>query len=205
MLALMEARPEVGISGCRLVRPDGTLDHACRRSFPTILGALGHLTGVGRRDLAPRALSQYRAPWIEAGPVDAVNGAFMLIRRSALEDVGTFDEGYWMYMEDLDLCYRFAQAGWTTWYEPTATAIHVKHGTTGRRRSLRLELSFHRGMARFYAKHYAPERSAATTLVVRAGIGIRLAALLLGRVIPAGRLAARMGIRGRRPTLANPG
>ena len=52
----------------------------------------------------------------------------MLIRRSALDEVGLFDEGYWMYMEDLDLCYRFAEAGWVTWYEPSATVIHVKAG-----------------------------------------------------------------------------
>lgn len=186
MLALMDAHPEIGIGGCRLVRPDGTLDHACRRSFPTILGALGHFTGVGRLEAAPRALSQYRTPWVDGGPVDAVNGAFMLMRRSALHEVGLFDEGYWMYMEDLDLCFRFKRAGWTTWYEPSATAVHVKHGTTGRRRSPRLELAFHRGMARFYREHYAPERSAATTLVVRAGIALRLGTTVLRSLVVPG-------------------
>ena len=84
-------------------------DHAARRSFPTPLGALAHFTGVGRRRRAPAALAQYRAPHVERGPVDAVSGAFMLIRRRALDDVGLFDEGYWLYMEDLDLCYRFAR------------------------------------------------------------------------------------------------
>ena len=59
----------------------------------------------------------------------------MLIRRAALDEVGLFDEGYWMYMEDLDLCYRFAEAGWVTWYEPSATVIHVKAGTSGPVRS----------------------------------------------------------------------
>jgi Glycosyltransferase like family 2 len=54
-----------------------------------------------------------------------VSGAFMLVRRPALDEVGRFDEGYWLYMEDLDLCYRFAKAGWVTWYEPSAVVTHV--------------------------------------------------------------------------------
>src|SRR5207253_9325538 len=90
-----------GICGPRLEQPDGPFAHAARRGFPTPVSALGHFTGVGRRtDLG--ALSAYRAPDVESGSVDAVNGACMLIRREALDDVGLFDEGYWMYMEDLD-------------------------------------------------------------------------------------------------------
>ncbi len=58
----------------------------------------------------------------------------MLIRRAALEQVGDFDEGYWMYMEDLDLCYRFAQAGWVTWYEPSVTRRARQGGTSGANR-----------------------------------------------------------------------
>src|SRR5581483_10997177 len=76
LLALMDEHPEIGICGCRLEREDGTFDHASRRSFPTVTGALGHFLGVGRRPWAPKVLAQYRAPDVEAGPVDAVNGAF---------------------------------------------------------------------------------------------------------------------------------
>ena len=96
------------MAGPRLELEDGSFDHASRRSFPTPLSALGHFTGLGRREGASGALADYRAPAVESGPVDAINGAFMLIRRAALEQVGAFDERYWMYMEDLDLCYRFA-------------------------------------------------------------------------------------------------
>ena len=64
----------------------------------------------------------------------------MLMRRATLDEVGLFDEGYWMYMEDLDLCYRAAQAGWITWYEPSVEAVHVKAGTSGRHRRLRAQL-----------------------------------------------------------------
>jgi N-acetylglucosaminyl-diphospho-decaprenol L-rhamnosyltransferase len=174
MLALMESHPEIGIAGCRLEREDGTFDHAARRSFPTPLGALGHFTGIGRHERAPAALSQYRAPSIEAGPVDAVNGAFMLIRRAALEEVGLFDEGYWMYMEDLDLCYRFRQAGWRTWYEPAVTVVHTKGASSGRFRSSRLNYAFHYGMLRFYRKHYAAMRNPLVNAAVYAGIAAKL-------------------------------
>jgi hypothetical protein len=169
LLTLMDSRPEVGISGCKLVRDDGTEDHAARRSFPTIAGAIGHFSGLGRRRRMPARLSQYVAPDV-AGPVDAVNGAFMLVRRAALDEVGLFDEGYWMYMEDLDLCYRFRKAGWVTWYEPSVAVWHVKHGTSGAVRGPRLDYAFHYGMFRFYRRHYARERIPVTNAIVYAGI-----------------------------------
>jgi N-acetylglucosaminyl-diphospho-decaprenol L-rhamnosyltransferase len=183
MLELMESHPEIGIAGCQLEREDGTFDHAARRSFPTPLGALGHFTGIGRREGAPVALAQYRAPAVDEGPVDAVNGAFMLIRRQALDEVGLFDEGYWMYMEDLDLCYRFGQAGWTTWYEPAVTVVHTKGATSGRFRSSRLNYAFHYGMLRFYRKHYAAMRNPLLNAAVYVGIAVKLALSLVANAI----------------------
>lgn len=183
LLDLMESRPTVGIAGCRLEREDGTLDHAARRSFPTPLGALGHFTGIGRRSGALASLSQYRAPSVKRGPVDAVNGAFMLIRREALEEVGLFDEGYWMYMEDLDLCYRFQQAGWTTWYEPDVTVVHTKGASAGKFRNSRLNYAFHYGMLRFYRTHYARTRNPILNIVVYAGIGLKLVVSLIVNAI----------------------
>ena len=103
----------------------------------------------------------------------------MLIRRAALEQVGLFDEGYWMYMEDLDLCFRFKEAGWVTWYEPSVNAVHVKGGSAGRR-SPRLVLAFHSGMLRFYRAHYAPGAPRALAAVVRWGIRARLVIAVLG-------------------------
>jgi N-acetylglucosaminyl-diphospho-decaprenol L-rhamnosyltransferase len=173
VLGLLESNSSIGIAGCRLEREDGTFDHAARRSFPTPLGALAHFTRIGRHPSAPRWLAQYRAPWVESGPVDAVNGAFMLIRRRALDEVGLFDEGYWMYMEDLDLCYRFGQAGWITWYDAGATVLHVKAGTSGKYRKPRLDYAFHYGMLHFYRKHYASSRNPLLNLVVYLGIGVK--------------------------------
>ena len=186
LLTVLDEREDVAMVGPELVREDGSLDHAARRSFPTPLSALGHFTGVGRR-LRGGPLAEYRAPGVTAGRVDAVNGAFMLCRRAALDEVGLFDEGYWMYMEDLDLCYRLRQEGWLTWYEPAARALHVKHGTSGALRSPRLVWAFHYGMYRFYRTHYAPQRSRTLSALVYAGIGLRgggvIAASLVARAL----------------------
>lgn len=175
MVELMEKHPEVGIAGCRLELEDGSFDHAAKRSFPTPISALAHFTGVGRRFGATARLASYRAPHVESGPVDAVNGAFMLMRREALNEVGTFDEGYWMYMEDLDLCYSAKRAGWVTWYEPHVTVIHIKAGTSGHLRGAKLDYAFHYGMFRFYRKFYAPERSSLVNITVYLGISAKLA------------------------------
>ncbi len=178
LIAVMESHPELGMCGPRLEREDGSFDHAARRSFPTPLSALGHFTGVGLRRESG-TLAAYRAPQVESGRVDAVNGAFMLIRRRALDEVGGFDEGFWMYMEDLDLSYRFAAAGWPSWYEPSVTVVHAKAGTTGPLRGPRLNAAFHYGMYRFYRKHYAPHRSAALNALVYVGIAAKLAVSVL--------------------------
>jgi GT2 family glycosyltransferase len=175
--AVLDERPEIGMCGPRLELEDGTFDHAAKRSFPTPLSALAHFTGIGRGEGASGRVAEYRATEIaedEAGPVDAVNGAFMLMRREALDQAGLFDEGYWMYMEDLDLCYRFKQAGWVVWYEPSATVIHVKAGTSGKHRSWKLNRAFHYGMYRFYRAHYAAEANPLERVAVYTGIWLKL-------------------------------
>jgi N-acetylglucosaminyl-diphospho-decaprenol L-rhamnosyltransferase len=193
LLELMDGRPEVGICGPRLELEDGSFDHAAKRSFPTPVSALGHFLRIGRRAGAKGTLAAYRAPEVEAGPVDAVNGAFMLIRRRALEEVGLFDEGYWMYMEDLDLCYRFQLAGWVTCYEPDVTVIHAKAGSSGRLRRPRLNYAFHYGMYRFYRKHYAAERNPLLNATVYLGIVTKLCISVVRTAIARLRAARRAG------------
>jgi N-acetylglucosaminyl-diphospho-decaprenol L-rhamnosyltransferase len=186
LLELIDRSPRIACAGAALYREDGSFDHAARRGFPTPASALGHFTGIGRR-VPGGPLAAYRAPEVERGPVDAVNGAFMLMRRSALEQVGLFDEGYWMYMEDLDLCRRFADAGWITWFEPAAVATHSKGGTTAGVRSPRLELAFHRGMGRYYRRHLAPRSAPLLNLIVYLGIGLKLSLALTRSLLAAAR------------------
>jgi N-acetylglucosaminyl-diphospho-decaprenol L-rhamnosyltransferase len=176
-LVRLGEEPRIGMVGVKLVTESGALDHACKRSFPTPLSALAHFTGVGRREGAGGALSQYRATALsddEPGEVDAVNGAFMLCRAEAVREVGLLDEGYWLYMEDLDWCHRFWDAGWKVFYEPAGVALHVKGGSSAARRAPRQEIAFHRGMGRFYRRFDAPEHSPLLNLAVYAGIGAKL-------------------------------
>jgi len=180
-LARLRSEPRIGMVGIKLVTETGELDHACKRSFPTPLAALAHFTGIGRGESAPGALSQYRATELgddEPGEVDAVNGAFMLCRAEAVREVGLLDEGYWLYMEDLDWCHRFWDAGWKVFYEPAGVALHVKGGSSGTRRAPRQEVAFHRGMARFYRRFEAPEHNPLLNAAVYAGIGAKLATSL---------------------------
>ena len=157
VLGILESDPRVGIAGPRLELKNGTMDHAARRSFPTPVSALGHFTGIGRRASANGALADYRAPSVESGAVDAVNGAFMLIRRRALEEVGTFDEGYWMYMEDTRslLPLRRGRLGHLVRAvgdgdpHQGGRAAAIAPGSSNR--------AFHYGMYRFYRTHYAAE------------------------------------------------
>lgn len=179
-LARLRSEPRIGMVGVKLVTESGELDHACKRSFPTPLSALAHFTGIGRKS-GGGALGQYRATHLgddEPGEVDAVNGAFMLCRAEAVREVGLLDEGYWLYMEDLDWCHRFWDAGWKVFYEPAGVALHVKGGSSASRRRPKQEIAFHRGMGRFYRRFDAPRSNPLLNGAVYAGIGAKLAVSL---------------------------
>jgi N-acetylglucosaminyl-diphospho-decaprenol L-rhamnosyltransferase len=181
-LARLRSEPRIGMVGVKLVLESGQLDHACKRSFPTPLSALAHFIGVGRGEDASSRLSQYRATELsddEAGEVDAVNGAFMLCRAKAIREVGLLDEGYWLYMEDLDWCHRFWDAGWKVFYEPAGVALHVKGASSGGRRRPKQEIAFHRGMARFYRRFDAPGHNPLLNAAVYAGVYLKLAVALI--------------------------
>jgi GT2 family glycosyltransferase len=190
-VAALFERPEVAVLGVRLVRRDGSFDHAAKRSFPTILGAFGHFTGLGRASTARGVFAQYRAPEVDElgeGEVDAVNGAFMLVRRSAMDQVGLLDPGYRLYGEDLDWCYRFKAAGWTVWYDGGTTVVHVKGASTvrergaRRHRDLRVNFAFHHAMGRFYRKFRAG-RNPLLDVVVYLGLTVKFVLSALSSAI----------------------
>lgn len=152
LIASMDADATIGVMGCRLLTKDGTLDHAAKRSIPSPLQAASYfaLRAVGRTG------SGYVRPDLDddaIADVDAINGAFMLIRAGALSEVGLLDENYWMYGEDLDWCVRFRAAGWRVVYDGSVIAHHLKGGCAPGPRKLRLNYHFHRSMAVFYLAH----------------------------------------------------
>jgi len=178
LVETFENRPEVGMLGCKLTLPEGGLDHAAKRGFPSPLAALAYFTGLSRLRPGNTRFGQYAADHLDPDRehlVDAVNGAMMLVRREAVADVGPMDEDYWLYMEDLDWCYRFWAAGWQVLYWPGAEIVHVKGGSSGRARAWKTNYHFHRGMWLFYRKHCAKKRSRGLNAIVWAGVWSKLA------------------------------
>jgi GT2 family glycosyltransferase len=123
------SHPQVAIVTCRLIRPDGRLDHACHRGLPTPSASLAYALRLHRLFPRVRRLSHYTMSWLDPETdhdVEACSGAFMLVRRRVLDSVGGWDERYWFYGEDLDLCVRVSSIGGRVHFVGTATAIHVK-------------------------------------------------------------------------------
>jgi GT2 family glycosyltransferase len=147
-----------GIAGPRILWPDGTWQPS-RRSFPTVGGTVVRRTPL-RRLYPPfeRQRSHYHLDETVAEPVQAdwLLGAFVLQRREMLDEIGGWDAGYRHYVEDIDLCYRAARAGWERWYVPAAVVRHEYAAVIDKRFLSRHTLWHLRGMARFVRKH--PER-----------------------------------------------
>ena len=183
MLAFMGAHPEAGAATCKLLLPDGSLDPACHRGFPTPWAALTYFIGLERLYGRNRLLGRYHMGYkdmSQAHEVDAISGAFFLTTRTAIERVGMLDEDYFMYGEDLDWAYRMKQAGLSIWFNPSASVLHRKkqsgreHSDPTIRRAT--DQHFYETMQLFYQKHYAKRYGwVVTQLIV---FGIRLKSLL---------------------------
>ena len=149
----MEEHPEVGVVAPRRVYPDGRLQLSVRR-FPTLRAIL---LRAGRLDrLFPGAVRHYlMQDWDhgEGRDVDWVMGACMLLRREALEEVGLLDEGFFMYYEDIDLCYRMGQQGWKVRYEPAIAVRHEHQRDSASLRPNRLAWVHLRSLVRLFRKH----------------------------------------------------
>ena len=155
MLCFMESRPDVGVAGPKLVLLDGSLDKACRRGFPTPLVSFYHFAGLSRLFPKSRRFGRYNMSFADADQdieVDSVVGAFMLLRKAAIDRAGLLDESFFMYGEDLDWAFRIKRAGYKIWYHPAVTVRHVKRAASSQ--SKRAQLEFWRAMLIFYRKHF---------------------------------------------------
>jgi GT2 family glycosyltransferase len=170
-IAFLAGHPGAGMVSCRLVTGDGSLDLACRRSFPSAWD--GFCRAAGLAACFPRSplFARYNLTYLdESRPcrVDAVNGAYMMVTRRAMDRVGLLDEDYFMYMEDMDWCWRFGQAGFEVHYDPGCTVTHLK-GQSSRTRSTRMIHAFFDSMELFCVKNTHPEPGLSRTLTL-AGI-----------------------------------
>jgi len=156
--AFLESHPRAGVAGPRMVYPDGTVQPS-RRRFPTVVGTLVRRTPL-RLAVDPQRVQarHYYTGETPDGPVqtDWMLGGFLMLRRAMLSELDGFDEGFFLYGEDIDLCYRAARAGWERWYVPEAVVEHEHQAVTDRRLLTRRTLWHWRGILRFVRKH--PER-----------------------------------------------
>jgi hypothetical protein len=173
MINFIEQHPDVGLAGCKILNPDGTLQLACRRSFPTPWVSFTKITGLSTLFPRSRIFSRYNLEYLdpdETYEVDAVSGSFMVVRRAALESVGNLDEQFFMYGEDLDWCYRIKRAGWKICYVPLTRIIHYK-GESARRSDIDEVRLFYQAMRLFVRKHF--RRGPFSDAVLRGGIAVR--------------------------------
>ena len=177
----MREDPDAGMAGCLIRNPDGTEQAGCRRSIPTpwtgLVRAL-HLERyissgrhLGRVDLLHSPLPQ------EPVHVEAISGAFMLLRREAMEQVGMMDESYFLHCEDLDWCKSFEEAGWKILFVPQVEIVHHK-GSCSKARPIFVLWHKHRGMVLFYRKFLSRNYSLPFNLLVILGVWARFAAML---------------------------
>ncbi|MGD9696614.1 MAG: glycosyltransferase family 2 protein [Thermoleophilia bacterium] len=150
------AHSDIGVLTPKIVDRDGYLDRRCKRGFPTPWSSFCYFTGLDRRFTGPRS-THYTAGWVQEdqeGDVESVTGAFMLMPSRALREVGGFDEQFFMYAEDLDLCLRFIEHGWRVVYWPDVEVIHVGAGSSQNgRRPAAADSAYFRTMAPFIRKH----------------------------------------------------
>ena len=187
--AYMDGHPGAGILGARVLLPDGTLDHACHRGFPTPLASFYYFSGMARRHPRDPKYAGYTLSHLSQDtthPVDTVMGAYMMIRRETMDLIGLLDEDYFMYSEDVDYCYRAKEAGWDVVYYPEAVATHYKYGSRGKRRTKTIR-DFYDSMWIFYQKHYKVRYPLPVTIVVYLGIRIKKIAALLANALRSGR------------------
>ncbi|MBI4198891.1 MAG: glycosyltransferase family 2 protein [Chloroflexi bacterium] len=201
ILGFMVSHPEAGICGPRVVLPDGRLDAPCRRSFKTAGTYLYKALGLCRLFPRSRVFGRYYLTYLDDGvthEVDAVLGAFLLIRREVVDRVGLLDERFFLYCEDEDWCYRAKQAGWKIYYYPAARVLHYKGACRATRR-YRPTYEWHKALFCFHRKHLAVRYPTLVNAIVYLGMAVSLAASL---ALCAARAATRTMLgRPRHPAL----
>ncbi len=177
MLARLDAEPDLAAVGPKLRNPDGT-QYPSGRAHPALLDAAGHAV-LGRlvpRNRFTRRYRQLDVDWSRPRDVDWLSGAMLFLRRAAVDSVGGWDECYFMYMEDVDLCWRLRRMGWRIAYEPGGEAVHVQGASTAAR-PYRMIVEHHRSVYRFASRRWR---------------GVRRLLLLPAAVFLCGRVAVEM-------------
>jgi GT2 family glycosyltransferase len=161
MITYMDAHKDVGLSTCKLLLRDGSIDPACHRGEPTPWAAFSYYLKLEKLFPQSPACAQYHQTYKNFSTihdVDIISGAFFLVRKSVIDAVGSLDEDYFFYGEDMDLCIRIKRAGWRIVYNPTVTILHKKkqsgRANADRARKVKTDIFFYTYNRLFYKKNY---------------------------------------------------
>ena len=184
----LDAHPQVGATGVRMLNPDGTFAPESRRGLPTPFTSFCKMTGLSSLFPKSRIFGRYYMKYLDenkANPVEVLSGAFNMLRRKALDQIGLLDEDFFMYGEDIDLSYRMLIGGWQNYYLPY-NILHYK-GESTEKSSFRYVHVFYNAMLIFFNKHFGKK-------YLLVGYLIRLAVIframmdmlirLLNRILP---------------------
>jgi len=193
MVSFMRHHPDSGAVAPKLVNPDGSFQASYAR-FPTLFSESLSAFGLNRRLWGPHHPSPPPRPDEIPHPVDWAPGACLLLRRSAVEAVGPLDEGFWMYSEDTDLCYRIHRAGWKVYYLPDVEIVHLG-GASSRQCRPESVARLYGSKLRFFRRHYGPLQATLLGLAIAAAYGVKAGLACFVYLFPHRREQARMQLR----------
>ena len=195
-IAFMDAHPKAGAAGARMLKTDGSNARESRRGMPTPWVAFYKMMGLCNRYPTNKRFGHYYMgwlPWDEPSQIEVISGAFCLLRRKALDEVGLLDEDFFMYGEDIDLSYRILKGGYENWYVPVSI-LHYK-GESTQKSSFRYVHVFYDAMLIFFRKHYA-HASMLITIPIKGAIYMKALSELIKMQISKAKKA--LGMRKRR-------
>ncbi|MEK7450404.1 MAG: glycosyltransferase family 2 protein [Patescibacteria group bacterium] len=188
MIKFMDAHRDAGAATCKIVMPNGEIDDASHRGFPTPWNSFSYFSGLSKIFPKSKLFNGYNLGWMNFGKVheiDACAGAFMIVRREAGEAIGWWDEDYFFYGEDLDFCYMLKQLDWKIYYVPQVWILHYKGVAGGikkisqnistadletKKRATKARFS---AMKIFYKKHYVKKYPKIITWLVMLAINLK--------------------------------
>ena len=181
MISFFKDTAEAGLAGCKILNPDGTLQLACRRSFPGPWTSFCKVTGLSSLFPKSKLFARYNLTYLDENKtyeVDAISGSFMMFPRKIYDEIGGLDEQFFMYGEDLDFCYRIQKCGKKVYYFHDTQIIHYK-GESTKRSSLDETKIFYSAMHLFVKKHLST--SFLVEIILRVAIGLRELIAFMGR------------------------
>ena len=172
LLKFFESTPDAAAATCKILNPDGSFSIDCRHNIPTPADAFWKVIGFSKLFPKSKIFARYHLTYLdpeETYPVPAISGSFMMIKKAVLDEVGYFDERFFMYCEDIDLCARIGQAGYQIWYVPTSQIIHYK-GESTKKNDIDYVITFNKALYQFFEKHYASRTLSPFRWLIIAGI-----------------------------------